>query len=1001
MRLFRPFLCLLPGLALASSLLCNAAGAAVIRVKWDSSTNGPGNTWSNAYQTVTAAIAASASGDEVWVAGDSAHPYLEKLTLKEGVGLYGGFAGTETSRSQRNWQANSTVLNGMGSGDVVTPPSGAAATTVLDGFTVRNGSRGIYCSSSSPIVANNTISGNGRGIYCANSASPTITNNTVSGNNDYGIYCTSSSPTITNNTISGNGTVTLGIIYGTNVYCYLSSPAIANNTISESRDGIVCAHASPAITNNSISGNWDRGIGCSSSSSPAIANNTIAGSGNGIKCEGSSTPGIANNTISGNRYGISCYTSSSPIIANNIISGNGRGIYCYNSASPAIANNTMSKNGYGVYCERSSSPAITNNIVAFNAQGIYNAPDSGTPTLNNNCVYNPGGVNYDGLSAGAGDINSDPKLQSVQYGRLHIQPDSPCVNAGTDSAVQSGWKDMDGQTRIPGAHVDIGADESNGAVWPEYQPVVVRVSPSGVDDAAHDGSSWSLAKRTVQAGIDAASAAGGEVWVAAGSYFEHVILRPYAYVYGGFAGVETNRGQRDRKTNRSFLDGSNTGYVVSSKGGYQASALDGFTVWDGDNGIYCDSSSPAIANNTISGNINYGINCDSSSPAITNNIISGNNYGVYCRVSSSPAIANNTITGNNKAGIYCDSSSPAITNNTIYGNAPGISCSNSSSTITNNIVAFNSTGVSRSGSGTPTLNSNCVYNPGKTDYSGLSAGAGDINVAPLFVDRVNGDFHLQSASPCIDAGLDSAVPTWLLTDMDGQPRISGLHVDIGADEYVLELPAANIPEARGRTDGAQVSLSGVIVTAVWPDAFYVEQVDRACGIRVEKTAHGLSAGQSATIAGTMATNSDGERYIAASSASGISGQALAALKMTARSLGGAASSDYSASAGTGQQGIKAGLGINNIGLLVRLTGKVTYVDPNGQYFTVSDGSTWHSSELLQDSDGHEGVRIFAPGLSLPTVGQFVTVTGASSCYKVGSDLYPMVRVRDAADIVKP
>ncbi|MCC6484011.1 MAG: hypothetical protein IT209_04110, partial [Armatimonadetes bacterium] len=270
-----------------------------------------------------------------------------------------------------------------------------------------------------------------------------------------------------------------------------------------------------------------------------------------------------------------------------------------------------------------------------------------------------------------------------------------------------------------------------------------------------------------------------------------------------------------------------------------------------------------------------------------------------------------------------------------------------------------------------------------------------ISADPLFADRANGDFHLQSASPCIDAGLDSAVPSWLLTDMDGQPRISGLHVDIGADEYVLELPAADIPEARGRKDGAQVSLSGVIVTAVWPDAFYIEQPDRACGIRVQKTAHGLSVGQSATISGTMATNSDGERYIAASSASGSAGQILTALTVSQRLLGGAASSDYSPTAGTGQRGVKNGVDLNNIGLLVRVSGTVTYVDPNGQFFTIWDGSS------VKDSDGHQGVRIFAPGLSLPTVGQFVTVTGASSCYKVGSDLYPLVRVRNASDIQTP
>ena len=123
--------------------------------------------------------------------------------------------------------------------------------------------------------------------------------------------------------------------------------------------------------------------------------------------------------------------------------------------------------------------------------------------MRNNCVYNPDGANYSGLSAGMGDIQVDPKLVAVRYGQLHIQPDSPCVDAGYDAAVQLEWVDMDGQPRIQGAHVDIGADESDGTAW-TFAPTVVRVSATGND--ANDGSSWALAKKTVQAGINAASA---------------------------------------------------------------------------------------------------------------------------------------------------------------------------------------------------------------------------------------------------------------------------------------------------------------------------------------------------------------------------------------------------------------------------------------------------------------------------------------------------------------
>ena len=113
-------------------------------------------------------------------------------------------------------------------------------------------------------------------------------------------------------------------------------------------------------------------------------------------------------------------------------------------------------------------------------------------------------------------------------------------------------------------------------MWPEYVQVVVRVSPDGVDDTAHDGSSWVLAKRTVQAGIDLARAEGGDVWVAAGVYNESITLPAYVYLYGGFAGGESSRGERDWGVNSTALDGGGSDSVVTAPSGYHVSTIDGF-----------------------------------------------------------------------------------------------------------------------------------------------------------------------------------------------------------------------------------------------------------------------------------------------------------------------------------------------------------------------------------------------------------------------------------------
>ena len=61
---------------------------------------------------------------------------------------------------------------------------------------------------------------------------------------------------------------------------------------------------------------------------------------------------------------------------------------------------------------------------------------------------------------------------------------------------------------------------------------------------------------------------------------------------------------------------------------------------------------------------------------------------------------------------------------------------------------------------------------------------GNISVDPLFVNPFNRDYHLTFESPCIDAG----DPDWVFDegqiDIDGQRRVHGSRIDIGADEYL-------------------------------------------------------------------------------------------------------------------------------------------------------------------------------------------------------------------------
>lgn len=71
-----------------------------------------GSTWSNAMASVQAALnLAFLTGKEVWVAAGT---YNEHITLRNGVGLYGGFECSEWLRDQRNWKDHVTILDGGG-----------------------------------------------------------------------------------------------------------------------------------------------------------------------------------------------------------------------------------------------------------------------------------------------------------------------------------------------------------------------------------------------------------------------------------------------------------------------------------------------------------------------------------------------------------------------------------------------------------------------------------------------------------------------------------------------------------------------------------------------------------------------------------------------------------------------------------------------------------------------------------------------------------------------
>ncbi|MHC4970688.1 MAG: right-handed parallel beta-helix repeat-containing protein, partial [Planctomycetota bacterium] len=152
------------------------------------------------FVTIQAAIDWCIDGEEILVAPGT---YFESINF---------WGKAITLRSSDGPDA--TVIDPQGSGSGVRCESGEGLDTILDGFTIRGGSTGMYNSGgSSPTVANCTFSGNtaatGGGMYNYFDSGPTVTDCTFSGNSStYGgggmANVLNSNPTVTNCTFSGN-----------------------------------------------------------------------------------------------------------------------------------------------------------------------------------------------------------------------------------------------------------------------------------------------------------------------------------------------------------------------------------------------------------------------------------------------------------------------------------------------------------------------------------------------------------------------------------------------------------------------------------------------------------------------------------------------------------------------------------------------------------------------------------------------------------------------------
>jgi hypothetical protein len=167
-----------------------------------------------------------------------------------------------------------------------------------------------------------------------------------------------------------------------------------------------------------------------------------------------------------------------------------------------------------------------------------------------------------------------------------------------------------------------------------------------------------------------------------------------------------------------------------------------------------------------------------NSSSIRNCIFSGNlaerTGGAISSSQSSPKLVNCTFAGN---------SSPS-------GNALAFDSYNQESPsnieLSNCILWYGDGGVWNNDGSTITI----AY----SDVEGGWGGEGNVDSDPCFVEAgywdangvwVDGDYHLRGGSPCIDVGDPNYVPEPNETDLDGNPRVFGARIDMGAYEFTI------------------------------------------------------------------------------------------------------------------------------------------------------------------------------------------------------------------------
>ncbi len=443
-------------------------------------TGGDGTSWGSACKTLQAALDFAADSSrsitEIWVAEGTYTPSKPTTTTEQrsatfslvnGVSIYGGFAGTESSKDARQTTDNGktyvkkTILSGdlglnddLGNSDTVRDNaytvlygSGLSSAITIDGVTISGGNANPY---SGQTTGTNAHWYNGGGVTLLNCTNVTLDKVVVTENSAIngggGIYIVGGATTIKGSTISENFANVSGggVSFGSGTLTVQTTVFADNATGNTGGGGLYQGGGTLNVSTSHFSGNT--GI---------YGGGLLQADGTGTITSSSFVSNIAPDrfSIQGQGGGICQFgvmSLSTTTFANNV-AGTGGGIFFSNNAdnqSPkaestysnlTISGNVARTTGGGIYIV-SGLMSLNTSIVAANSAAtspdIYGELSSGKPktTLvlsgSNNVIGN--GTGIPAVPDGSGKTTIANGLQGNQVGTA-TTPLDPKAGAPTDS----------------------------------------------------------------------------------------------------------------------------------------------------------------------------------------------------------------------------------------------------------------------------------------------------------------------------------------------------------------------------------------------------------------------------------------------------------------------------------------------------------------------------------------------------------------------------------------